>query len=127
MVNHIIDEMSQINEIVNHNQGTKDGQMVRNITQVVRNIRRLKYSDLKELFTEVAEQSGYETDKIKSLKRYGDNFLENMFCFCKISPNYIYATVVIIPCNKRWIKRVLSTYRKIGLSLHYILFNNSIY
>ena len=71
MVNQIIDEMSQINEVVNHNQGTKDGQMVRNITHIIRHIRRLTLSDLKKLFTEVAEQSGYETDKIKSLKRYG--------------------------------------------------------
>ena len=78
MVDHIIDEMSQINEVVNHNQGTKDGQMVRNITHVVRHIRRLPYSDLTPLFTEVAEQSGYQTDKIKSLKRYGNDFVDTI-------------------------------------------------
>ena len=87
MIDHIIDEMSQINEVVNHTQGTKDGQMVRNITHVVRNIRRLELSDLKKLFNEVAEQSGYETDKIKSLKRYVNNFLDKIFFFCQISSN----------------------------------------
>ena len=120
MVNQIIDEMSQINEVVNHTQGTKDGQMVRNITHVVRHIRRLTLSDLKQLFTEVAEQSGYKTDKIKSLKRYGNHFVDKMFIFCQFSFNYLYATVAFIPCNKIWIKRVNSIYRIISLSLHYI-------
>ena len=118
--------MSQVNEVVNHNQGTKDGQMVRNITHIVRHIRRFPLSDLKQLFTEVAEQSGYKTDKIKSLKRYGNHFVDKMFIFCQISSNYLYATVVFIPCNKIWIKRANSKYRVIGLSLHY-KFNSSEY
>ena len=54
---------------MNHINGTKDGQMVRNITRVVRAVRTLKFADLEQLFKEVAEQSGYETDKTKCLKR----------------------------------------------------------
>ena len=54
----------------NHINGTKDGQMVRNITHVVRAIRTLRFAELEQLFKEVAEQSGYETDKTKCLKRY---------------------------------------------------------
>ena len=62
---------NQMNHIsnMNHINGTKDGQMVRNITRVVRAVRTLKFADLEQLFKEVAEQSGYETDKTKCLKR----------------------------------------------------------
>ena len=63
---------NQMNPITKMNpiNGTKDGQMVRNITRVVRSVRILGFADLEQLFEEVAGQSGYETDKTKCLKRY---------------------------------------------------------
>ena len=62
--------MPRINEVINGNQGTRDGQMVRNISYIIRKVRALPFADLEELFREVAEQPGYESDKTKSLKRY---------------------------------------------------------
>ena len=61
--------MPRVNEASHITNGTKSGEIVRNFTRIVRAMRALPCADLETLYAEVAEQSGYEHDISRSLKR----------------------------------------------------------